>query len=203
MGRALLWADFLAEPGVKCSGFGDEDVVRLPALWDTPVMKVGSRKIPTVRGAEAGVSISPEEAPDPPPLVPGELGPSPPAAVTLSRAASVIHAPLVLRAMLLVDTFVHHRETSAGAGSPPPPLPTQDPAPAPLLCSARPARLCPEPPVPPIALSSPTCLHLWTAGLSGASLPCSAGSVVMCTADSRGQRGFSMSFAFRNREFIF
>ena len=26
---------------------------------------------------------------------------------------------------------------------------------------------------------------------------------VTCTADSRGQRGFSMSFAFRNREFIF
>ncbi|CAN0093683.1 unnamed protein product [Rangifer tarandus platyrhynchus] len=155
-------------------------------------MKVGSRKIPTVRGAEAGVSISPEEPPNPPPLVPGELVPSPPAAVTLSRATSVIHAPLVLRAMLLVDTFVHHRETSAGAGSPPPPLPTQDPAPAPLLCSARPACLCPEPPVPPIALSSSTCLHLWTARLSGASRAALV-PWVMCTADSRRQRGFSMS----------
>lgn len=47
--------------------FGDEDVVHLSALWDTTVIKVGSRKILTLRGAEAGVSLSPEEPPDPPP----------------------------------------------------------------------------------------------------------------------------------------
>ena len=120
-----------------------------------------------------------------------------------SRASSVIHAPLVIRAMLLVDTLVHHWETRAGAGSPPPPIPTQDPAPAALLRSARPAPLCQEPPHPPT--HRPLQLHtshLWTDGLSGAARAALV-PWVTCTADSRGQRGFSMSFAFRNREFIF
>ena len=57
----------LLSQGSNAVVFGDEDVVRLPALWDTPVMKVGSCKIPTPGGAEAGVSVSPEEPPDPPP----------------------------------------------------------------------------------------------------------------------------------------
>lgn len=57
----------LLSQGSDAVVFGDEDVVHLSALWDTPVIKVGSRKILTLRGTEAGVSLSPEEPPDPPP----------------------------------------------------------------------------------------------------------------------------------------
>lgn len=59
-GQGSCWGLIsLLSQGSDAVVFGDEDVVHLSALWDTPVIKVGSRKILTLRGAEAGVSLSP------------------------------------------------------------------------------------------------------------------------------------------------
>lgn len=177
--------------------FGDEDVVHLPALWDTPVMKVGSRKIPTVRGAEAGVSISPKEPPDPPPLVPGGAWTVTPAVVTLSRASSVIHAPLVLCAMLLVDTC-SITEKPVRVQAPrrlPSPLRTQFL----LLCSAphaQPASAQSHPSYPspsPAPRVSP--VDDWTERR----LPCSAGSVGDVHSRLQGAEGLFNVFCFQKQ----
>ena len=113
-----------------------------------------------------------------------------------SRASSVIHAPLVLRAMLLVDTLVHHWETSAGAGSPhlPSPLRTQ----LLLLCSALHAQPASarSPLLPPIALSNSTCL---TCGRTDWRRLCSAGSMGDMHSRLQGAEGLFNVFCFQKQ----
>ena len=164
-------------------------MVRLPALWDTPVMKVGSRKIPTVRGAEAGVSISPEEPPDPPPLVPGGAWTVTPSCSHSfpSRLSNPRTSGFMCNAS--GGHFCSSQRNQCGCRLPA----TSPPHSGPSSCSSALLR----PPSPPLPGATPPThsplqlhmSHLWTARLSGVSRAVLV-PWVMCTADSRGRGAF-------------
>lgn len=85
-----------------------------------------------------------------------------------------------------------------GAGSHHHLPPHSDPAPAPLLRSARPACLCPEPLLPPIGPLQLHMSHLWTD--RDWRRPCSAGSMGDMHSRLQGAEGLLQCLLlFRNR----